>query len=63
MPHSPPKPDLGRANGMTPDRGAPSGHTPDDHAKPHRRQSRSKLPDHADETERARPHDTGRSGA
>jgi hypothetical protein len=64
MPHSTRKPDLGRANGTAPDRGAPSGHTPADHAEPRRPpQARSKLPDHADPTEKARPHDTGRSGA
>ncbi len=64
MPKESERPDLGRAHGNSPDRGQPSGHTPADHAEPRRRPiARTNGPDHADPTEKGRPHDTGRSGA
>ncbi|HEV2675615.1 MAG TPA: hypothetical protein VGV37_13810 [Aliidongia sp.] len=63
MSHATQKPDLGQAHGTRPDRGAPSGHTPDDHADHRRAPAASQGPDHTDPTEKARPHDTDRSGA
>ncbi|HLZ64656.1 MAG TPA: hypothetical protein VKQ29_00430 [Aliidongia sp.] len=64
MAHVTGKHDLGQAHGRKPDRGAASGHTPRDHAEHRRRPTpSSRLPDHVDPTEKARPRDTDRSGA
>jgi hypothetical protein len=64
MPKESERPDLGRVNATSPDRGQPSGHTPADHAEVRRRPNAGTTgPDHADPTEKARPHDSGRSGA
>jgi len=63
MPHSPRKPDLGRANGTKPDRGCASGHTPMDQDERRAPAARSGRPDALDPTEKARPRDTNRSGA
>jgi hypothetical protein len=64
MSHATQKPDLGQAHGAKPDRGRASGHTPPDHAEARRAPTGpSNRPDRMDPTEKARPRDTGRSGA